>query len=124
MSDVIRDLSRNNGLCIECNERHGYVILGGSCTRCARDNRLFLLRELADQHELAWSDYCDVIYRVEVYEGVRIPPSRVPAHDAQGDPVMGLSSTDDEGRFSTPMKQARTRRPTIEDDEEMTDDPE
>jgi hypothetical protein len=112
-------------LCIECNKRNGHEILGGSCTRCARDNRLFTLREIADQLELAWSDYCDIIYRVEVFEGERVPPAvsndRALGHDVQGEPEMGLSSGASRPRFSTPMKQPKVRSAT-QDDEEMTDE--
>ena len=110
-------------LCIECNVRTGYDVLGGSCTRCARDNRLFTLRCIADELEKAWSDYCDVIYRVEVYEGVRVPPSldRPSTHDVQGEPAMGaVSSTNERARFSSPMKQARVRsnpKPTFSEED-------
>lgn len=118
-----------NAPCIECNTRTGHSILGGSCTRCARDNRLFVLREIADQLELAWSDYCDTIYRVEVYEGERVPPSeqvsdRTPTHDVQGEPAMGLSSRTT-ARFSTPMKQARVRSSSSQSeltDEDLSDE--
>lgn len=112
--------------CIECGHRAGHSILGGSCTRCARDNRLFVLRCIADELEKAWSDYCDAIYHVEVFEGERVPPSkdRADGHDVQGEPAMGLSSTqgDNKRRFSTPMKQPSAR--SYQDDEEMTDDDE
>lgn len=110
--------------CIECGQRAGHSILGGSCTRCARDNRLFVLRCVADELEKAWSDYCDAIYHVEVFEGERVPPdqNRAEGHDVQGDPAMGLSSPNVKRRFSTPMKQPRAR--FVQDDEEMTDDDE
>lgn len=112
--------------CIECHKRPGHTVLGGSCTRCARDNRLFLLREVADELEKAWSDYCDQIYRVEVFEGERVPPSDRPdAHDVQGDPAMGTLSPGNSPRgFSSPMKQARRRSPIEDDldDEDLSDE--
>lgn len=114
-----------NGPCIECGQRSGHMILGGSCTRCARDNRLYVLRCVADELEKAWSDYCDVIYRVEVFEGERVPPAidRPRAHDVQGEPAMGtLSGGNKPSRFSSPMKQARVRSSTYIEDDEMDED--
>lgn len=105
--------------CIECGQRNGYGILGGSCTRCARDNRLFSLRCIADEHEKAWSDYCDIIYRVEVFEGERVPPSDRPdPNGVQGEPATRASSRAQEARlkFSPSMKQGPGRSSLTEDD--------
>lgn len=98
--------------CIKCGEPPGYPALGNYCTRCARDVRLFELTEALEKATLAWDDYANLIYRHEVYEGKRVPPSdRLGSHDVQGEPEMGLSSDDGVG-FSTPMKQGPRRSST------------
>lgn len=112
--------------CIECGQRAGHTILGGSCTRCARDNRLFVLRAVADELEKAWSDYCDTIYRVEVWEGERVPPAsdRTRSHGVQGEPATGQVSnrTNDKVGLSSPMKQERVRSSNTDWEDELTDE--
>lgn len=118
--------------CTLCKERNGYPATSGLCTRCARDTKLFQLRELADQAELAWSDFADLLYRVEVWEGLRPPPSRSVGgaaggggevasdrpspHGVQRDVATGASSTRKASRFSPLMKQGPGRSSLTEDD--------
>lgn len=102
-------------LCIECNTRTGHQVLDNCCTRCARDHKLYVMRAIADETERAWADYADVIYRVEVFEGERIPPSDRPTHDVQGEPAMGRR----ERVLTAPMKQVRRSTTNAQD---MTDE--
>lgn len=120
--------------CILCKERNGYPATDGLCTRCARSTKLFQLRDIADKAELEWSDYADLLYRIEVWEGLRPPPSRSiggavggggevasdrpSPHGVQRDVATGASSpsVSVNRRFSPLMKQGPGRSSLTEDD--------
>jgi hypothetical protein len=109
--------------CILCKERTGYPPLNNCCPRCARDSELYRLTLLRDKAELEWSDYADLIYRIEVHEGLRPPPllagagisDRPDPHGAVGDLRTGVSSTRRASRFSPLMKQGPGRSLTEDD---------
>lgn len=99
----------------QCGNPKGYEVLGHKCVRCYRDQDLYTLQLIRDKAEIEYNNMDSLCYRIEVYEGLRPPPSDRPTHDVQGEPAMG----NNERVLPTPMKQVRRSIPNVQ---EMSDE--